>query len=146
MVDQGLVDAARHQLASRWPDAGWGVAAAVYLDGGEIVTSVGLDNLNSGASLCAEAGALCQAYTMNRQVVASVCVCRDEDGAVSVLAPCGICQERLALWGPDVQVAVADPDRPGGWSSRSLRELHPFYWGTRFADDGGWPSARTHRS
>ena len=142
MVDQRLVDAARAQLESRWP-TGWGVAAAVYLDGGEIVTSVGLDNLNSGASLCAEAGALCQAYTMNRQVVASVCVCRDEGGAVSVLAPCGICQERLALWGPDVQVAVATP---GGWSSRTLGELHPYYWGTRFGDGGAWPSAQTHRS
>lgn len=145
-VDHRLVDAARNQLERRWPDAGWCVAAAVRLDGGEIITSVGLDNLNSGASLCAEAGALCVAYTMNRQVLASVCVSRDEGGAISVLAPCGICQERLALWGPDVQVGVADPGSQGGWSSRRLGELHPYYWGTRFADGGAWPSAETHRS
>jgi cytidine deaminase len=143
MVDQRLVDAARNQLERRWP-TGWGVAAAVYLDGGEIITSVGLDNLNSGASLCAEAGALCQAYTLDRQVLASACVCRDESGAVAVLAPCGICQERLALWGPGVQVAVATPG--GGWSSRTLGELHPYYWGTHFADGGTWPSAKAHRS
>jgi cytidine deaminase len=146
IVDQRLVDAASNQLERRWPNPGWRVAAAAYLDGGEIITSIGLDNLNSGASLCAEAGALCQAYTMNRPVVASACVCRDEDGVVSVLAPCGICRERLALWGPDVQVAVTDSGSPTGWSSRSLGELNPYYWGARFADGDGWPSARVHRS
>jgi cytidine deaminase len=144
MIDQRLMDAAIDQLNRRWPGTGWGVAAAVRLDDGQVLTSVGLDNLNSGASLCAEAGALCQAYTLDRQVTASVCVCRDE-GTLSVLAPCGICQERLALWGPDVHVAVADTGSPTGWSSRRLAELHPHYWGTHFATGGGWPSAETHR-
>jgi len=138
-IDQRLVDAALDLLARRWPGDGWAVAAAVYLDDGEILTSVGLDNVNSGASLCAEAGALCQAYTMDRRVTGSVCVGRDESGAISVLAPCGICQERLALWGPDIQVGVPADD---GWVSRSLRELHPHYWAAR---DGVWPDTAAHR-
>jgi hypothetical protein len=29
-----------------------------------------------------------------------------------VLAPCGICQERLSLWGKEVEVAIAVPGKP----------------------------------
>ncbi|HVV11801.1 cytidine deaminase [Amycolatopsis sp.] len=143
-LDQRLVDAAIAQLDARWPDADQAVAAAVYLDNGEILTSVSLDNLNAAATLCAETGALCQAYTMDRRVTASVCVSRQgRNGPIDVLAPCGICQERLALWGPDVQVAVADGS---GWSFRTLAEINPFYWGTRFAaEDGAWPGVAEHR-
>ncbi|WP_092534002.1 cytidine deaminase [Amycolatopsis arida] len=147
IVDERLVDAAVRLLNRRWPAAGWAVTSAMYLDDGQVITSVGLDNLNAGAVLCAEVGALCQAYTLNRQVAASVCVCRDGDrGSIVVLAPCGICQERLALWGPDVQVAVPTDGQPGGWMSLRLADLHPYYWGSHFATDGGWPSSDRHRS
>jgi len=130
--DQGLVDAAVGQLDARWP-GGPGVAAAVRLDGGDVLTSVALDSLNSAATLCAETGALCQAYTLGRRVTASACVSR-EDGtdAIDVLAPCGICQERLALWGPGVRVAVADDTTAAGWTMRTLHEVNPYYWGARF--------------
>jgi RimJ/RimL family protein N-acetyltransferase len=60
-----LVDAAIDQMNGRWPAAEQAVAAAVRLDNGQILTSVGLDNLNAAATLCAETGALCQAYTLN---------------------------------------------------------------------------------
>ena len=144
-LDQRLVDAAVDQLHTRW--AGEGVAAAVYLDDGGILTSVALDNLNSAATACAETGALCQAYTLDRRVTASVCVSREgERAAIDVLAPCGICQERLALWGPDVQVGVADDTAAAGWAARTLRELNPYYWGTRFTDGGTWPTPAGHRA
>ena len=142
-LDQRLIDAAVDQLDRRWPEADFAVAAAVYLDDGRILTSVGLDNLNAAAGLCAETGALCQAYTMDRRVTASACVCRDASGTIGILAPCGICQERLALWGPEVQVAVAAPD---GWSVRTLAELNPYYWGTHFTDGNTWPSSAEHGS
>lgn len=146
-LDQRLVDAAIDQLGARWPGADQAVAAAVYLGNGEILTSVSLDNLNAAATLCAEAGALCQAYTLNRQVTASVCVSREVgDSGIGVLAPCGICQERLALWGPDVQVAVPDGSADCGWTTRTLGEINPFYWGSRFAEGGAWPRAEEHRS
>lgn len=144
-LDQRLVDAAAGLLENRWPRADYAVAAAVYLDDGRILTSVGLDNLNAAAALCAETGALCQAYTMDRQVTASVCVCRDAGGTVGVLAPCGVCQERLALWGPGVQVGVADRAAKSGWRARTLAELNPYYWGTVFTD-GSWPTMADHQS
>lgn len=140
-LDQRLVDAAYDLMTRRWPGTGWAVAAAMYLDDGQVLTSVALDNLNSAVNLCAETGAMCQAYTMAGRVTASVCVSREN----GILAPCGICQERLALWGPDIQVAVPD-DGAAEWQARTLRELNPFYWGTTFAAGDGWPSPADHRS
>ncbi|WP_190821380.1 cytidine deaminase [Saccharopolyspora pogona] len=146
-LDQRLVDAAIELVERRWRNAVQAVAAAVRLDDGQILTSISLDNLNAAVTLCAETGALCQAYTLGKRVTASVCISKwpGSDG-YPVLAPCGTCQERLALWGPGVQVAVADPGSPSGWSARTLLELNPFYWGTRFSDDGGWPSIDVHLS
>ncbi|EHK80153.1 cytidine deaminase [Saccharomonospora azurea] len=142
-LDQRLVDAAVEQMERR----GRTEAAAVYLHDGRILTSVALDNLNAAATLCAETGAICQAHTLGASITASVFVSRWDGGRDhSVLAPCGICQERLALWGPDVQVGVADPVAESGWSVRTLRELNPYYWGVHFADGGDWPSAAVHGS
>jgi cytidine deaminase len=146
-LDQRLVDAAVELMDRRWGAADQAVAAAIRLDDGQILTSVCLDNLNASVTLCAETGALCQAYTLDKRVTASVCVSRWAGSTgISVLAPCGVCQERLALWGPDVQVGVADPENPSGWSARTLLELNPYYWGMRFADGGAWPSSAVHCS
>ncbi|NRQ39403.1 cytidine deaminase [Nonomuraea sp. NN258] len=146
-LDQKLVDAAVAQLERRWPVGEPGGAAAVYLADGRILTSVGLDNLNGGVSLCHETGAICQAYTLDERVTASVCVYREPaEGRSLVLPPCGICQERLALWGPDVQVGVPDPASAGGWSARTLREVNPYYWGSQFTGDGSWPGFAAHTS
>lgn len=141
-VDQALFAAAAEQLATRWPRSG-GVAAAVYLDDDTVVTSVSLDNINAAMTLCAETGAICQAYTLGRAVTASICLSSDTAGSgLSVLAPCGACQERLALWGPDVDVAVADG--PDGWSGRPLHELNPHYWAAQFTDGNRWPTTAEH--
>ncbi len=146
-LDQSLVNAAIAQMDRRWPAGEEGGAAAVYLDDGRILTSVGLDNLNGGVSLCHETGAICQAYTLDKKITASVCVYRDpERERVLVLPPCGICQERLALWGPDVQVGVPDDSSVTGWSARTLRDVNPFYWGSQFTEDGAWPAPEAHFS
>ncbi|GAA1247618.1 cytidine deaminase [Oryzihumus leptocrescens] len=146
-VDQRLLDAAVDQMERRWPAGEQAGAAAVYLSDGSILTSVCLDNINPGVVLCHEVGALCQAYTQNAIVVASGCAGRDEGSAqLHVYAPCGVCQERLALWVPDVQVGVSDPASASGWSSRSLRDVNPHYWAARFGSDGGWPSLTQHTS
>ncbi|MEU8278793.1 cytidine deaminase [Microbispora bryophytorum] len=146
-LDQNLVDAAIGQMDRRWPPGEQGGAAALYLNDGQILTSVGLDNLNGGVSLCHETGAICQAYTLDKKITASVCVYRDpERERVLVLPPCGICQERLALWGPDVQVGVPDDSSATGWRARTLREVNPFYWGSQFTEDGAWPAPEVHFS
>lgn len=145
-VDQTLVDAAIEQLNRRWPGVPNAVAAAVYLDDGSVLTGVSLDNLNAAMTLCAETGLICQAYTLDRQVTASVCVARfaDLDQQLVVLAPCGACQERLALWGPEVEVGVASPGSEAGWTSHRMDEMNPHFWGAVFAAEGPWPSTAEH--
>lgn len=39
-----------------------------------------------------------------------------------ILTPCGICQERLATWGFDLEVAVAT-ERAPYWAARKLSEV-----------------------
>lgn len=143
-LDQALVDAAVDLMNRRWPADEEGGAAAVRLADGGILTSVGLDNLHGSVTLCQETGAFIQAYTQDRAVVASVCVCRDpEHDRILILPPCGICQERLALWGPAVQVAVPKADDPTAWEARTLAEVNPYYWGPQFTG-GTWPSLAQH--
>lgn len=65
-------------------------------------------------------------------------------GEVTVVAPCGACQERLALWGPQVQLGVDDPTSAVGWSSKSLLEINPYYWAASQPPDRSWPNAAKH--
>ena len=135
-LDQSLVDAAIQQALARFP-SGYAGAAAVRRETGQILTSVCFDPPNSGAGLCHEAGAYCEANRLGARVVASVCVSRSEPSRpFLILAPCGICQERLALWGLDVEVAVAVPGQPSVWESKLLSELQPQYWRNAVRDAG----------
>jgi cytidine deaminase len=143
-VDQALFDAAVEQLHTRWPGDGAGVAAAVYLADGSILTGVPLDNINPSMTLCAETGPICQANTTDKAIVASICVARAAGGEFHVLAPCGACQERLAFWGPDVEVGVASANSDAGWESRALIEVHPHYWATAYAERSEWPTQNEH--
>ena len=135
-LDQSLVDAAIRQALIRFP-SGYAGAAAVRTATGQIVTSVSFDAPNAGASLCHETGAFCEANRLGVRVVACVCVSRSEPGRpFLILAPCGICQERLAFWGSDVEVAVAVPGEPGQWQVKRLAELQPHYWRKAVIDAG----------
>lgn len=117
----------------------------MYLEDGSVLTGVALDNFNAAMNLCAETGPICEAYAAGQRIVASICVSRGPGGdGFTVLAPCGACQERLALWGPGVEVGVNDPASLAGWSSRPLIELNPYYWASAFAEDGVWPSTAQH--
>ena len=135
-VDQSLVDAAIRQALDRFP-SGYSGAAAVRLETGQVLTSVCFDPPNGAAGLCHETGAFCEANRLGHGVVASVCVSRSEPGRpFLILAPCGICQERLAFWGQDVEVAVAVQGIPGAWESKRLREIQPHHWRNAVKDAG----------
>lgn len=140
--DRELVNAAIAQLKRRWdaddPEAG---AAAIRTSDGQIFTSVAFDNINAGVTLCHETGAITQAYTLDLTVMASVCVCRNiSDGRYVILAPCGICRERLARWGPAVKVAVPATRDATHWNWPALSDVHLSYWGRQFPDESGWPA------
>jgi cytidine deaminase len=132
-LDQNLVDAALALAAKRWPAREAG-AAAMYTSSGRILTSVFAESPNQSACLCHETGAICEAHKLNEAVTASVCVSREDATSPFVmLPPCGICCERLAFWGGEVELAVPSPDDPSRWEMRLLKELVPHYWRNKWA-------------
>lgn len=127
-LNQQLVDAAIEQALERFP-SGYAGAAALATAEGRVITSVCFDCPNEVVNLCHETGAICEANRLNLKVTASVCVSRsDPKEPFLVLSPCGVCQERLATWGLDLEIAVPMPGRPGDWQAKRLRDVQPFYW------------------
>jgi cytidine deaminase len=127
-LDRELIDAAIELAKNRFPteDA---CVAALKTATGRILTSVCAEAVLDSACLCAETGAICEAHKLNEPVVASVCI----DWAAStaefkILPACGVCQERLAFWGLDVEIAVPSSEPGQTWQFRKLRQLRPFYW------------------
>jgi cytidine deaminase len=132
MIDQAFVDEVVAFATERFPfDEAIG---AVKTSTGRVLTSVHFEAVVDTAHLCAETGAICEARKLREDVVASICIYRDTaDEPFRVIPPCGICQERLLVWGRDVQVAV--PGRDGRmWDARPLRDLHPYDWDEVFGN------------
>jgi cytidine deaminase len=128
-LDQRLVDAAIELMNAHYPVGKWGGAAAMYTREGDLLTSIGAAAPNSAVELCYETGCICEAQKLGHTVTASVCVCRPENSEqILILTPCGVCQERLFFWGPEVEVAVPDPNNPSRWMAKTLREVQPYYW------------------
>lgn len=131
-LDQGLVDAARELLESRFPGEE-GIAAAMYTEDGSILTGVFFEPEWGSGMLCAETGAICEAEKQNKRATASVCVSRlSGTDPIVVLTPCGICQERLFHWGGSVEVAVPEPEDSTRWMAKTLDEVQPYYWVNAF--------------
>jgi cytidine deaminase len=127
-LGQHLVNAAIAQLEQRFPDQG-GIAAAMITEDGRMLTGVSFQPEWGGGGLCAETGPICEAAKLNVRITASVCVSRlSGTSPIVILTPCGICQERLFHWGGAVEIAVPDLDRAGGWQSRTLDQIQPYYW------------------
>ena len=127
-------------IGSRFPDDGDHGAAAMLLGDGTILTGTAPDAVNPSVEVCHEIEPYCGAYRLNQRVVASVCLHRQLGGRTVVLSPCGVCRERLAVYGPGVLVAVADRSDPAVVVWKTLRDALPDYWMTAFPDeiDAGW--------
>ena len=143
----GLVDACRSLIAARFPDDEHRGAAAMLLGDGTVVTGTAPEAINPSVEVCHEIEPYCAAYRLGQAVVASVCLHRLPGGRVVVLSPCGVCRERLAVHGPDVQVAVADPGDATVVVWKRLAEVLPDYWMSVFPDeiDPGWLGSATGR-
>ena len=127
-VDQKLVDAIVGFIETRFPGDKTAGAAGMYTASGRLLLSTSPESLNDAVSLCHETGCLCDAYRSNVSIVASACLVREAPGRFVILSPCGVCQERLFLYGPTVSVAVPTDGDPTRWMAKSLDELQPFYW------------------
>ena len=104
----------------------------MYTQTGKILVSTSPMMPNACTDVCHETGAICEAFKLDEKIIATVCVSREKN-KYHILSPCGVCQERLYYWGPDVEVAVADPSDSTKWQSKKLSEVHPYYWKNIFS-------------
>jgi cytidine deaminase len=127
-------------INSRFADDEDRGAAAMLLADGTILTGTSPDAINPSVEVCHEIEPYCGAFRLNQRVVASVCLHRQPGGRTVVLSPCGVCRERLAVYGPGVLVAVADRVDPTVVVWKALKDVLPDYWMTVFPDeiDAGW--------
>lgn len=127
-VDQELIDEAVQLLKQRYPNSG-GLAAAAYDSEGTIYSSVVFEPEWGAGGLCAETGALLEIHKAKKQLAAIVCVSRlDNVAPIYIVAPCGICQERIAHWGYAVSIGVPKSEDPTTWEAKTLNDIQPFHW------------------
>lgn len=117
---------------------GEGVGAAALTDAGETLTGVWIDAMVDSAWLCAETGPISEAHRTGRKLVASICVRWTPATDAAVLAACGICQERLAIFGPDLKIGLPD-SAERGFRFETLAALRPFPWWDSIDDDSSTP-------
>ena len=134
------VDACRDLIEQRFPGAEERGAAAMLLADGTILTGTAPDAVNPAVEVCHEIEPYAAAFRLEQEIVASVCLHRDDKGRFLVLSPCGVCRERLAVHGPDVLVGVAGGEDPTQVVWKPLREVLPDYWMTVFPGEvtDGW--------
>ncbi|MEY9978816.1 cytidine deaminase [Lysinibacillus sp. RC79] len=125
-IEQKLYQSAVELIEKRYP-SGWGGAAALYTEDGQILTSVAPDVINASTELCMETGAILEAHKLNTKVTHSICVARENENSVfTVLTPCGVCQERFFYWGENVKAAITNPN--GELIFKTLKEIQPYHW------------------
>lgn len=90
-------------------------APAVLAALGRVLTSVSVEAMLDAANLCIETGAIAEAHRWNEPITASVCLIQDDTAAKpKMVTACGLRQERLRFWGPDVEIGVPHHG-PAGW-------------------------------
>ena len=125
-IENEMFELAVDFLNKRYGGKAGGVAV-LRTETGAYLTSVWPESPNSSVDLCAETGAICEAHKLNQKVTHSICVCRQKDGEnYEILAPCGVCQERLYFWGKDVKAAISTKDNSIVF--KTLAEIQPYYW------------------
>ncbi|WLD92316.1 cytidine deaminase [Alkalihalobacillus sp. AL-G] len=132
-IEQQLYEAVIELIERRYP-IGWGGAAAIGLEDGTVLTSIAPEVINDSTNLCMETGSILEAHKLNKRVTHSICVVRDDEHSeYKVLSPCGICQERLFYWGPNVKVAISVPGENIVY--KKLSEVQPYHWSTAYDGD-----------
>lgn len=133
-TEQALYDFTKKELLRRYP-SGWGGVAGMRLSDGTFISSISPDFPNAGSSVCMELGAMLEAANRDLAVTHTLCLVReDEHAPIKILTPCGICQERLSLWGNAVRCGITTAD-PTSLHFASLQELQPHHWLQVYADE-----------
>ena len=112
---------------AEFSDDGEGIAASALTESGQILSGVSVDAMVASACLCVETEPICTAHRTGDRIVASICIRWTESDGATVLPACGVCQERLVMFGRDVLVGLpADDHRP--FRFVPLADLRPSPW------------------
>lgn len=109
-ADYELIDAANAEFSKGAPKDWHGVAAAIRLDGGEIVTARVLEAENPALTICAEPIVLGKALEKIavKPVFSIVAVRAREETTHKVIPPCGRCREFITDYAAQAYVIVYD--------------------------------------
>lgn len=122
-----LFDTVSKTIDKHYPK-GCGGAAGVLLENGDILTSISPEFPNTASSVCMELGSYIQAATLGQKITHTLCLVREnEHDSLTVLTPCGICQERLNFWGNTIQCGIGIL-KNGEVQYMPLADLQPFHW------------------
>lgn len=80
-IEQKLYKAAIDLIEKRY-STGWGGAAAMYTEDGQILTSVAPDVINASMEQCMETDAIHEAHKLNTKVTHTICVAREDEHAI----------------------------------------------------------------
>ncbi|MDI6638764.1 MAG: cytidine deaminase [Bacillota bacterium] len=81
------------------------VGAALLGRTGRVYTGCNVENASYPAGICAERCAVAKAVSEGEREFSAIAVVGDTEGPC---APCGICRQVLAEFGPDIQVIMAN--------------------------------------
>ncbi len=100
--------------------------AVAITQSGKLLTSVSIEASLDSACLCAETGAIAEALKLKDPIAYSLCMWYEASGKYKLLPACGLCKERLCVFGMDTMIAVSvEKDEV---LYKPLKELMPYYW------------------
>ncbi|MGE5574086.1 MAG: cytidine deaminase [Bacteroidota bacterium] len=101
-----LIELAREARERAYaPYSGFAVGAALLGRSGRVYTGCNVENASYPAGICAERCAVAKAVSEGEREFSAIAVVGDTDGPC---APCGICRQVLAEFGPDIQVIMTN--------------------------------------
>lgn len=103
------------------PYSGLNVGAAVETVNGNIYTGANIENISSGATVCAERTAIFKAVSEGDMGIKRIAVISDSD---NIVYPCGICRQVIREFSKkDTKVICAD--RNGNYRVYTIDDLYP---------------------
>lgn len=101
-----LIEEARRAMANAYaPYSGFRVGAALLDDTGRVYSACNMENVSSGADICAERAALAGAVAAGARNFEAIAIVGETPDPIS---PCGICRQSLIEFGTDIQVIMAN--------------------------------------